>query len=80
MFFQQDVHLGVHGFRRHGVPSTRNSADTEFRRHGIPLARNSAYTEFRRHGIWRNSVHKNTRNSVEFRGISRILIASLYNM
>jgi hypothetical protein len=42
---------------------------TEFCRHGIPSTRNSPV-----------DMDKNTRNFVEFRGISRILRASLYNM
>jgi hypothetical protein len=28
-------------FRRHGIPSTRNSVDTEFRQYGNPSTRNS---------------------------------------
>ncbi len=68
-FFQQDVHLSIHGipstrnspveteFCRHGISSTRNFVDTEFRRHGISSTRNFVDTEFRRHGI------PSTRNS-----------------
>jgi hypothetical protein len=33
---------------RLGIPSTRNSIDTEFHRHGIPSTRNSIDTEFRK--------------------------------
>ncbi len=69
-------------FRRHGIPSTRNSVDTEFRRHGIPSTLNSVDTELHRYGIpstW-NSVDTEFRiqKYAEFRGITQILLASLY--
>jgi hypothetical protein len=43
-------------FRRHEIPLTRNSVDTEFpRRHGILSTRNSIDTEFRKFSF--TSVH-----------------------
>ncbi len=41
------------GFRRHGIPSTRNSVDMEYRRHGIlpiillPYIQHAIFDEFR---------------------------------
>jgi hypothetical protein len=52
-------------FRRHGIPSIRNSVDTEFRRHGIPSTRNSVDTEFRLNGISSTTKFRRQRNSVD---------------
>ncbi len=48
----------------HGIPSTRNSVDTEFRQHGIPLTQNSVDTEFRPQ---RNLVDNGIPSTTEFR-------------
>jgi hypothetical protein len=68
-------------FRQPGIPSTWNSINTEFRRHGIlHIVFTFVYSVCYAIHFRLNSdgiMYKKTRNSVEFRGISRILRASL---